>query len=154
MGSDRRFWLLFGGIWLAVGLGFVAISIGLRWTSNLIDALPWLLWVFLVVGLACAGAGAGVIYWANVRAARAKRLLDSGIPLFATVIGIRRSAMEINEEPRFHVTYRYEYSSGRSFEGESGMMRAEEAEAFRTGDRVAIKADPQNPADSILIGPA
>src|SRR5215207_4005041 len=104
MGSDRRFWLLFGGIWLAVGLGFVAISIGLRWTSNLIDALPWLLWVFLVVGLACAGAGAGVIYWANVRAARAKRLLDSGIPLFATVIGIRRSAMEMNEEPRFHVT--------------------------------------------------
>jgi hypothetical protein len=151
MSGDRRFWLLFGGIWLTVGLGFMAASLAFR-PPEFLDPQPWWQWPFFAVGVLCAAAGAGTIYWANVRAARVKRLMESGIPLTATVLGTRRSAMEINEELRFHVRYRYEYSSGHPLEGESGMMREEEAEVFRPGDRVAIRVDAQNPADSVLVG--
>jgi hypothetical protein len=152
MGGDGRFWILFGGIWIAVGLVFVATSVLLRWTSPLIDMMPWMLWLFFAVGAACAGAGAAVIHRANLSAARDARLMADGIPLTATVIGTRRSAMEINEEPRFHVRYRYEYGGGRALEGESGMLREEDARMFEPGDRVAIRVDPRNPADSILVG--
>ena len=58
----------------------------------------------------------------------------------------------INASPRFRVRYRYEEAGGQALEGESGLLRAKEAAAFRPGDRVAIRADPRNPVESVLVG--
>jgi uncharacterized protein DUF3592 len=153
MGSDRRFWILFGSIWIGFGLMLVASSRLLRSAAERLDflvAAPE--WLMPAIATAFALAGGAIIVWANVEAARVRRLIDTGIPLTATVLAIHRSRMEINASPRFRVRYRYEDVSGQTLEGESGLLRKNEAAAFRPGDRVAIKVDARNPLVSVLVG--
>jgi len=156
MSGDTRFWFLFGGIWLIVGVGFLASSLGMNLFIDPAalnqDAPP--LWVFGAAGLAAAVAGGIVISLARTAAARAKRLMQSGVQLTATVIDIRRSMIDINRQTRWHVVYRYEYSKGRPLEGKSQALPGETVWAFKPGDKVLIKVDPQKPEESLFLGAA
>jgi hypothetical protein len=93
---------------------------------------PGLLWVFLPVGLALAAVGGYIVRRALVTAARDRRLMQSGIQLTATVTDVRRSPIDIDRQARWHVHYRYGYSSGQNFEGRSRAL---------AGDAVAIATD-------------
>jgi len=153
MGSDTRFWYLFGGIWFVVGASFVAASLGL---PNLLDpatmnqdAPP--LWVFTLVGLVFAGAGGGIIHWARKRAAHDRRLMESGRPLDATVTDIVESPVRINRMTRWNVCYRYEFN-GRKLEGKSRAMPGPQVADFKPGQPVRIKVDPAKPEDSLFLG--
>ncbi len=152
MGGDSRFWYLFGGIWLVVGVGFLAASLGVNLFADpeaLNQDAP--LWVFVAVGLASSVAGGAIIYFARRAAARDRRLMQSGVQLTATVIDIRRSMIEINRQTRWHVVYRYEYTKGRPLEGKSHAMPGEAVSAFKPGDKVLIKVDPGKPEDSLFL---
>jgi hypothetical protein len=153
MGGDSRFWYLFGGIWLVVGVCFVAASLGVNLFADpeqLDDGTP--LWLFAAVGLAASAAGGAIIYFALAAAARDRHLMQSGVELTATVIDIRRSLIDINRQTRWHVVYRYEYTKGRPLEGKSRAFPGEAVEGFRPGDRVHIKVDPQKPEESMFLG--
>lgn len=155
MSANSRFWFLFGGIWLAVGVAFLAASLGVNLFADpetLNADTP--LWVFGLVGFAAAAAGAAIIYFARAAAARDKRIIQTGIDLVATVIDLRRSAIDINRQARWHVRYRYEYSAGRVLEGESRALTGDDVQGYRPGDRVRIKVDPSKPEDSLFVGPA
>lgn len=152
MGGDSRFWYLFGGIWLVVGVGFLAASLGVNLFADpaaLNQDAP--LWIFVAAGLASSVAGGAIIYFARKAAARVRRLMQSGVQLTATVIDIRRSMIEINRQTRWHVVYRYEYTKGRPFEGKSHAMPGEAVWAFKPGDKVLIKVDPGKPEDSLFL---
>jgi hypothetical protein len=155
MGGDSRFWIFFGGIWLVVGLAFAATSLGaLLFADRAAMDEPGLLWVFLPVGLVLAGAGGYIVRRARVTAARDRRLLHSGIQVTATVTDIRRSPIDINRQARWHVLYRYEYTTGRSLEGKSRSLSGAAVERFRPGDQVLIKVDPRDPKESLFLGTA
>jgi hypothetical protein len=155
VGGDSKFWVFFGGIWLLVGLGFAVVSLGVLLTGAHTEAdEPALFWIFLPVGLVLAAVGGFIIRRALVTAARDKRLMQSGIQLTAIVTDIRRSPIDINRQARWHVHYRYEYSTGRSFEGRSRALSGAAVERFKPGDAILIRADPRQPAESLFIGAA
>ncbi len=139
MGGNRSFWLLFGGIWLVVGVAFLAASFGVNLFANpnqLDDGSPLL---FAAAGVIAAAAGGSIIYFTRRAAARDRRLMQSGIPFTATVIDIQRSPIEINRQTRWHVVYRYEYTKRRPLEGKSRALPGEEVWGFKPGDKVSIK---------------
>lgn len=153
MNGDTRFWLLFGGLWLSIGVIFSATSLAVRLfvdpaALNEPDLLP----MFLGIGLVAAAAGSLIVYGARAAAARDRRLMGSGLQLAATVTEIRPSAIKINREPRWHVVYRYEYTKDRPLEGKSRALPGEAVQGFRPGDRVNIKVDPHKPEDSLFLG--
>jgi hypothetical protein len=153
MGGDRGFWTFFGGIFLVVGIAFVALSLGINVFADPDqgDGLPR--WVFALVGVVAAAGGAGVIYVARQAATRDRRLMETGTTITATVTDVRRSRVEINRQSRWLVSYRYEYSKGRMFEGSSRAMTADQVSGFKPGDAVRIKVDPAKPEDSLFVGP-
>lgn len=155
MNGDNRFWILFGGIWLVVGVCFVAASLGVNLFADpaaLNQDAP--LWGFGAVGLAASVAGGAIIYFARKIAVRDRRLMQSGVQLPATVIDIRRSMIDINRQTRWHVVYRYEYTKGRPLEGKSRALSGEAVWAFKPGDNVLIKVDPGKPEESLFLGAA
>jgi hypothetical protein len=154
MGGDHRFWYLFGGIWLTVGIGFVGVSAGVNLFADpaAVDSgVPW--WIFFGAGLALCGAGGAIIYFARKAVIRDRRLMQSGVPVAATVIDVRRSMIEINRQTRWNVVYRYDHG-GRSFDGKSRALSGEEVWGFKPGDKVSIKIDPQCPQESLFLGPS
>lgn len=149
MGGDFRFWFMFGGLWILVGVAFLAVSLGVMLfapPSTNTGSPP--LWLFAAVGAAAAAAGSAIIYLARTASARDRRLRETGIERTATVTSIRQSLIKINRQPRYHVAYRYESGKGQEFTGESRAMSAGLAESYRPGDQVAIKVDPQRPEES------
>lgn len=153
MGGDTRFWILFGGIFLLVGVGFLAASLGVTLFLDpalLNDDTP--LWIFVLAGLAATAVGGSIIYFAWTTAARDRRLMQTGVQLTATVIDLRRSLIEINRQTRWHIVYRYEYTKGRPLEGKSRALPGEEVADFKPGGQVLIKVDPQRPQESVFLG--
>jgi hypothetical protein len=152
MGGDKFFWLLFGGLWLFVGVAFLAATAGVNLFADP-DALnpDMPLWVFGLVGLAAGAFGAFILRRTLVAFARARRLQEAGIAVPATVTDVKRSLVEINRQTRWYVCYRYDYG-GRTLTGESDNMPGEMVADFEPGDRVSIKVDPRKPEDSMFIG--
>jgi hypothetical protein len=154
MGGDRFFWLLFGGIWLFVGVAFLAATAGVNLFADpaaINQDVP--LWVFFAAGLAASAFGGFILRRTLVSSARERRLMQTGIQVPATVTDVRRSLVEINRQTRWYVCYRYDYG-GRVLTGESDAMPGEMVADFKPGDRVAIKVDPQKPEESLFLGSA
>jgi len=151
MGSDFRFWFLFGGLWLLVGTAFLVTSLGVMLFAppSEINQSPSP-WLFLGVGAVAAAAGGAIIYLARTASARDRRLMETGIKATATVTDIRQSFIKINRQQRYHVVYRYESGNGQVFTGESRAVSAASVAQYRPGDRVAIKVDPQRPEESLF----
>ena len=155
MSGDSRFWVLFGGIWLTVGLGFAVVSLGALLFVDPADMNdPGLLWAFLPAGLVLTAVGGYIVRRALATAARDKRLIESGIQLTATVTDIRRSPIDINRQARWHVLYRYEYTAGRRLEGKSRALSSAAVEGLRPGDPVLVKVDTKRPEESLFLGTA
>lgn len=155
MGGDTRFWTFFGAIWLLCGLGFLFSGLGaLLFVDRATMDNPDLLWPFLAAGVLLSAVGGVIIYRARAVAARDRRLMESGIELTATVIDIRRSAIDINRQARWHLVYRYEYSGGQPLQGESRALQGEAVADFKPGDKVLVRVDPERPQESLFVGAA
>jgi Protein of unknown function (DUF3592) len=155
MGGDTRFWFFFGGIWLLCGVGFLASSLGgLLFVDPAALDQPALLWLFLAAGIAISAVGGFIIHRAWTIAVRDRRLMQSGVERAATVLDIRRSAIDINRQARWHIVYRYEYGTGQPLQGESRALPGDAVADFKPGDRVRIKVDPQRPEQSLFLGGA
>jgi len=156
MSGDTRFWTFFGGVWLLVGVMWVIASlVALVFVDPAALDEPFLVWVFLALGLIASIAGGVIILWARTVAARDRRLASAGIQLTGTVTGLRRSPVNVGRHgARWHIVYRYEYTAGRPLIGESRGLPTEETEQFKLGDRVLIKVDPERHEASILLGRA
>jgi hypothetical protein len=152
MGGNERFFYFFGGIWLFVGLSFIGASIGVPLFAGPeqlnADGPP--VWVFGLVGLAVAGAGALIIGFARRAAEREKRLMEVGETHEATVIDIRQNPVQINRRIRWNVLYRYDFE-GRPLEGKSRAMFGPEVVDFKPGQTVTIMVDPAKPQDSLML---
>lgn len=155
MGGDKAFWYLFGGIWFAVGASFVLTSLGVDAFADPAamneDGPPQ--WVFTLVGLVMAGAGAFIIHRTRAAAARDKRLMETGLTLTATVTDISLSPLKINKQTRWNVCYRYVFND-KTHEGKSRALPGPQMAEFKSGQTVTIKLDPAKPEESLFLGAA
>ena len=152
MDGDNRFWFLFGGLWLLIGVLFVVVSLGVMLfadPASMNKGVP--LWAFALVGLVACTGGGFILVRARLAAAHDRRQMETGKQLSATVVEISRSLISVNRQPRWHVVYRYQ-DGGRTLQGKSHMLTADAVEDFKPGDRVNIKIDPQKPEDSLFLG--
>lgn len=153
--NGHRFWMLFGGVWLFGGASFLLSSAGAFFLLGSLDyEQTVILSGFFAGGVAMTAVGGVIVQRARAAAARDRRLMRDGVELPASVVEVRRSAININREGRWHVRYRYEPSAGQTLEGESRPLPWDAVEGLRPGDPVCIKSDPRQPAESLFLGPA
>lgn len=108
--------------------------------------------ILFLVGVVFGGIGGFLFVRAALELLRARRLLHSGIDAEATVTGVEGTNVSFNRQPQFRVRYSYRDRQGGRHSGDSGYLDWEEASRWTKGDHVAIRHDPQRPAESVWIG--
>ena len=107
--------------------------------------------VTLAFGVVLA-PGAGFLVARQVRRIRTRRrLLREGFATQGTVVEVGESNVQINRRPMWRVRYRYRDLSGRDREGDSSLLSAEEATAWKPGDPVTVRFDPRRPEESAWV---
>ena len=92
--------------------------------------------------------------------APARRLLErlrvarSGTPASATVLDVYQTSTAVNRVILWQLRYRYRSPGGIELEGESELLRPEEAAAWRAGAEGEILVDPDRPEASVWLGRA
>jgi hypothetical protein len=108
-------------------------------------------YVFPAIGLVAALIGA-VLLSRSLRSAAAKvRILSQGTAADATVSAIEETNVRVNKQPMWVVRYQYRDHSGKTHDGTSDYMSRDEANAWKAGDSLRVKFDPQKPDASVLI---
>jgi hypothetical protein len=112
----------------------------------------------LAAGLVTLGFGcvivpvAGFFVARQARRIRSKRrLLREGFATQGSVVEVGPSNVTINRRPMWRVRYRYRDLSGRDREADSGLVSAEEAQAWKPGDAVTVRFDPRRPEESVWV---
>lgn len=92
--------------------------------------------------------------------APARRLLErlrvagSGRPASATVLDVFQTSTAVNRVILWQLRYRYRRPGGTDLEGESELLRPEEAAAWQAGAEGEILVDPDRPEASVWLGRA
>ncbi len=152
----EHFEIWFGS--LVVGMGLIAVAIagllhlvlgrGPRRLPDLRAALgtPLIIGiVFIVLG----GSFAGAKLW---RLQVEQRVLANGVMARAFVHGPEQSLMRLDGRFLWRVRYQYPDQTGLAHEGWSGLMTAEEAQAWRSADVALVRFDPNHPSTSVWLG--
>lgn len=108
--------------------------------------------VMFVVGSTVAGFGGALVGWGVTRYRRHRRLSREGVRARATVTAVRQTNRRYNQRRMWQVAYRYKDRHGEAHLGDSDYLLPEEVEGLRAGDSRAVRYDPNNPADSLLVG--
>lgn len=83
-----------------------------------------------------------------------ERLRREGEAAEATVTAVVPGNLRINRVTQSVIRYRFTDGQGRVWEGQSGELPPEEADAWRSRDKGQILFNPKNAAESIWIGKA
>jgi uncharacterized protein DUF3592 len=108
-------------------------------------------YVFGVVGALAALIGV-VLLVKSVGSAKTKaRIWAHGADTEATVSSVEETNVKINKRPMWVVRYQYRDHTGQAREGQSDYMSAGKANAWKTGDRVPIRYDRDQPDLSVWL---
>lgn len=108
--------------------------------------------IFLAFGVGLTAVGGTLFGRALLRLMRSRRLLRSGVDADATVSAVEQTDVSFNRRQQFRVRYDYRDSAGGTHAGDSGYLEWEEASAWKVGDTVAVRYDPQRPNESLWMG--
>jgi hypothetical protein len=108
-------------------------------------------YVFPTIGLIAALIGA-VLLSRSLRSAAAKtRILSQGTAANATVSAVEETNVKVNRRPMWVVHYQYRDHSGQTHDGKSEYMSGDKASAWKQGDSIRVKFDPQKPGASVWV---
>lgn len=82
------------------------------------------------------------------------RIAGSGAPAQAAVLDVFQTSTAVNRVILWQLRYRYRDATGAEHEGESELLRPEEAARWQPGAVAEILYDPQRPAGSVWLGRA
>lgn len=116
------------------------------------DANLFMVVIFFLFGAVFGGIGGVLVVRAVRGLIRARRLLRSGVDAMATVTSVEQTNVSFNRRQQFRVRYTYRDQQGGEHGGDSGYLEWEEASSWNEGDSVAIRYDPQRPAESLWVG--
>ena len=113
------------------------------------EASRTLEYVFPAVGFVAAFIGA-LLVARSLTAAKAKaRIWSQGTQADATVAAVEETNVRVNRRTMWVVRYQYRDHSGQTHDGTSDYMAAEKANAWKRGDRIRVRFDPQKPGMSV-----
>lgn len=152
----EHFEIWFGSLVVAMGLialalaGLLYLTLGRgpRRPPDLLTALgtPLIIGIiFIVLG----GSFAGYKLW---RLRVEQHILANGVIARAFVHGPEQSLLRLNGRFLWRVRYQYPDQTGRPHEGSSGLIPAEEAQAWRSADVAYVRYDPNRPSTSVWLG--
>ena len=106
---------------------------------------------YIFPGIGFVAAFIGVLLVArSLNASKTKaRIWTQGTQADATVVAVEETNLKVNRRPMWVVRYQYRDHSGQTEEGTSEYMSAEKANAWKTGDRIRVRFDPQKPGMSV-----
>ncbi|MCC7369292.1 MAG: DUF3592 domain-containing protein [Chloroflexi bacterium] len=154
----ERFEVWFGSLFLGIGLLalMVAGCLALALVRNR-QAWPRR-WAFLAaplgIGLIFSTFGAGTAGYGLWQHGEEQRILAVGVSGRATVTEVVQSMTRVNGRYLWRVRYQYTLGAGQTYTGESGLLPADEARAWRPGDTAFVRYDPAQPHRSIWLGRA
>ncbi len=110
--------------------------------------------IFLIAGVVLGLIGGVIVYRAIAAIRKARRLMQVGIPVDATVTEVVETNVSYRRRQQFKVRYSYVDSRGGTHEGDSGYMDYEEASLWNRGDIARVRYDPDRPEESHWLGAA
>jgi hypothetical protein len=143
----RYFWLLFGGIWFAAGLG-LSFDTGRRLIAGERSGDVFIL---IPVAVFFTLAGATILFVDIRKRMIHAALLDSGLLVNGTITAVEETNLRINGVIQWRVRYRYTDHFGQTQNGKSSYLPPHEAEAWNEGDSVQIRYDPQRTSRSMVL---
>ena len=106
-------------------------------------------YIFGGIGFVAAFIGA-LVFARSLNTAKARaRIWTQGTQADATVAAVEETNVRVNRRPMWIVRYQYRDHSGQSHDGASDYISAEKAHAWKTGDRIRVRFDPQKPGMSV-----
>jgi hypothetical protein len=137
--------LMFGGVFLAVGVGSIAAG---NWGDN--DESRTFAYIFggafAFFGLLPVLGGLALRPWTRAKVEKAERLVATGGRGVGTLLEVTDTGMTINDNPRVHLRMRVEPSDGTAaFEREKTVTVSRVA-IPRAGDRFPVFYDREDPS--------
>ena len=150
------FKIWFGGIFLAIGLVALLVSIVLLLVLPSATGLGNVVWAFVApplgLGIAFSALGGTFCLLGLSQQRKDARLAQFGTTTEATVTAVEPTGTRVSRRHLWHVRFTYEDLTGAAHQGESGYLSRDDAESYRVGDRALVRYDPASPATSVWIG--
>ncbi len=154
--AARRVDVLFGGIFLAIGLGALLAAAILFLVLGDEPGMGNRIWAFLLspltIGIIFSSLGAIYLRRGLRKMRKEARLLQTGTTTEAVITAIEPTNTRLNRRTLWRVRYAFDDLSGVARQGDSGYLSAEEAQSYRLGEPVFIRYDAEQPAESIWLG--
>jgi uncharacterized protein DUF3592 len=148
--AGRSFWLLFGGIWFAVGMPFLLIALWQAFFGESPDKT--LILIFGLLGVVFGGIG-GFLFFREAAQIRLRyRLWRIGQPAEAEVLKVSSTSYTFNGVTQWEIHYRYRDPRGAVYMGRTGPIPPGEAEQFQAGQDGFVRFDPDRPHLSVWTG--
>jgi hypothetical protein len=108
-------------------------------------------YVFPGIGLIAVVIGSTLLVRAIGAAQMKSRVWSQGTSADATVAAVEETNFKVNKRPMWVVRYQYRDLAGRTHQGTSEYMAAEKAHAWKTGDTIRVRFDPEKPQLSVWV---
>jgi hypothetical protein len=155
-GRFRRFDVIFGGVFLGIGLFALLASAGLHAFLHDDPSIEAPIWAILAaplgVGTVFSILGGTFVLMGLRKIRRETHLLQAGTTTEATVVAIERTGTRVNNQRLWHVRYVYDDIISGTHEGVSGHLAPDDAQSFRLGQKAFVRYDPQRPSSSMWLG--
>lgn len=137
----RHFMILFGSIWLAVGLTFLLV--GAKDPDKIAAR---------VIGGFVALAGGAIAGWGIRKVMLRNRLLRDGVRCEGTVVGVEETNVKFNNVTQWVVRFSFTDYAGQMHQAKTEYMSPDEASEWKPGDTGEVRYDQSRPAVNLWLG--
>lgn len=152
----RRFWIWFGGIFLAVGVACLVAGLMLALVLYFVvgtgEAAGPVFVVPFILGMVFSAVGGSFMLVGLRRLRTDRRLREFGTTTEATIVAIERTGVRVNQRYLWRARYTYDDLNGVARYGDSGYLSADDAHRYTIGEQVFVRYDPADPATSSWLG--
>jgi len=155
-GSVKRFNVIFGSIFLTIGIVALLAASGLFLLLEPGPGVHAPIWAIAAaptaIGLVFTILGGTFMVIGLRQASKETRLLRDGTTTEATVVAIERTGNRLGNRWLCRIRYVYDDFNGGTHEGTSGLLSEEDALSYRLGEKAFIRYDAARLSSSIWLG--
>ena len=148
--AGRSFWLLFGGIWFAVGTPFLLTALWQAFFGDSADRTMIL--IFGLLGAVFGGIGGFLFFREAALVLQRRRMWRIGRTAEAEVLKVGSTSYTFNGVTQWEIHYRYRDPRGAVYTGRTGPIPPGEAQQFQAGEAGTVRYDPDRPHLSVWTG--
>jgi len=103
------------------------------------------------IGLIASAIGLVLLVRSANAAKNKARIWATGVSTSGTVTGVEETNVKVNRRPMWVVRYHYRDHAGQTHDGTSDYMSAQKAHAWKAGDNISVRFDPDKPQLSVWV---